>query len=100
MVNRLTLCTLLKCESTEIEEMVRQTFVAWTWEGQAIARVKTLKDALGAKLKERRPTVIHSSWVPNYDQGEDLTEKFTNTAHGNWHNNPRFKYERVWGLTD
>ena len=40
-------CLLLKCESTDIEELVRQTFAAWAWRDQAIARVKTLKDAWG-----------------------------------------------------
>ena len=56
-------CLLHQCESTEIEEMVRQTFAEWAWRGQAIARVRTLKDALGATLKESRPTAHHSSWV-------------------------------------
>ena len=89
-------CLLLKCNSKEDEDLVKQHFAKFTWKGEPIVRVKNVRDATHIELKEREVQRHITSWVPNYECHDDMTERFNSKSYGKWHESPRFKYKRVW----
>ena len=85
-------CLLLKCKSTEDEQIVKQYFAKqWLPHGEPFAKVKRIRDTSHIKLKEHRVQMIASSWKPNYEAVENGSPRFNSETYGNWHINPRFK---------